>query len=118
MGSGIVRTQQPDRLYVDDDATDDTRATIRVPRIVLGCGLGSDLRFQDFRLESIETINRKYRNPKGTISRIQGYLDSLTPDSVSCDATPPARKQTAALEYAVVQYIMSYPEPFLPALVN
>ena len=105
-------------FYVDDDATDDTRATIRVPRIVLGCGLGSDLRFQDFRLESIETINRKYRNPKGTISRIQGYLDSFTPDSVSCDATPQARKQTAALEYAVVKYIMSYTEPFLQAFEN
>lgn len=105
-------------FYVDDDAADDTRATVRVPKIVLGCGLGSDLRFQDFRLESIETVNRKYRNPKGAVSRIQGYLDSFTPDSVSCDATPQSRKQTAALEYAVVKYSMSYAEPFLQEFEN
>lgn len=96
----------------------DINPTIDVPKAVLECGISGDLRLENFKLEELETVVKKYRNPKSTVAKVQTFIDSRVPDSVACDVNQTAKNQTARLEYEIVRYVMSFVEPFMKEYEN
>ena len=94
-------------FYVDDTEEQGDRKTMKKPKIVLGCGISGGLKFDDFVLQEVSTDVKKYRDPKSTIGKVQNYMYSLTPDSVSANKNTPIQENTSALEYQIVRYITS-----------
>lgn len=96
----------------DPEAEERVREVVKRPRVVLKCSLGGGLKLQNFRLEEVSTVEKKYRNPNSAISKVQGYLQSRTPDSVTIREDSPMQEQAAHMEFEVVQYIMTYCNTF------
>ena len=82
------------------------------PRMVLGCDLTEGLKCGNFILEDMETQMKKYRNPKSMIKKVQGYIDSFTPDSIAAQKSMQITEQVADLEYEVVRYVINTCKPF------
>lgn len=100
-------------FYLSNTKASTYNPTVAKPRIVLECGIGEGCKYTGFELKEISTVEKKYRDPKSTVAKVQGFINSLTPDSVSCTSDINAEKQIAKLEYEVVNYMMSYVEPFM-----
>lgn len=97
----------------DPEAEESTvKEVVKRPRLVLECSLGGGMKFQNFKLEEVTTLEKKYRNPNSAISKVQGYLQSRTPDSVTIQSDSPMQEHAARMEYEVIQYIMSYCNSF------
>ncbi len=82
------------------------------PRMVLGCDLTEGLKCGGFILEEIETQMKKYRNPKSMIAKMQGYIGSFTPDSISIQNSMQITEQVSDLEYEVVRHVIDACKPF------
>lgn len=102
-------------FYVEETGEQGSQKTMNKPRIVLECSISDGLKFNHLKLEEVETRVKKYRDPKSTIGKVQNYMYSLTPDSVSVGKGGPLQEQTAALEYQIVRYIASCCAPFVTA---
>lgn len=100
-------------FYANNTKGSSCNPTVQKPRIVLECGIGEGCKYTGFELKEISTVEKKYRDPKSTVAKVQGFINSLTPDSVSCNSDINAEKQTARLEYEVANYMMSFVEPFM-----
>lgn len=94
-------------FYADAGVTSDDTETVGRPRIVLSCDLTEGLKCNNFVLDDIQTKLIKYRNPKGIIKKVQGYIGSFTPDSVSTQKSMQITEQVAELEYEVVRYVIN-----------
>ena len=82
------------------------------PRMVLGCDLTEGLKCGNLILEELETQMKKYRNPKSMLSKMQGYINSLTPDSIIIQKSMQITEQAAELEYEVVRHVINSCKPF------
>ena len=82
------------------------------PRFVLGCDLTDGLKCGNFILEELETQMKKYRNPKSMIKKVQGYIDSFTPDSIAIQRSMQITEQASELEYEIVRYVINTCKPF------
>lgn len=85
------------------------------PGIVMSCGVGAGLKFDDFVLEDLCTEVRRRKDPNSAIARAQDYISTLTTDSFSVKKDITVQTQVAEMEYRVVQYVMSYTEGFMTA---
>lgn len=85
------------------------------PGIVMSCGVGAGLKFDDFVLEDLCTEVRRRKDPNSAISRAQDYISTLTTDSFNVKKDITISTQVAEMEYRVVQYVMSYTEGFMTA---
>jgi len=79
----------------EEDAEEDM---IGRPRVVLGCDLTAGLKCGNFILEELETQMKKYRSPKSMIKKVQGYIDSFTPDSIAIQKSMQITEQASELE--------------------
>ncbi len=82
------------------------------PRMVLGCDLTAGLKCGNLVLEEMETQMKKYRNPKSMISKMQGYIGAMTPDSITIQKSMQITEQAAELEYEVVRHVINACKPF------
>ena len=82
------------------------------PRIVIGCDLTEGLKCGNFILEELETQMKKYRGPKSVIKKVQGYIDSFTPDSIAAQKSMQITEQVSEIEYEVVRYVINACKPF------
>lgn len=82
------------------------------PRMVLGCDLTEGLKCGNFILEELETQMKKYRGPKSVIKKVQGYIDSFTPDSIAVQKSMQITEQVSELEYEIVRYVINACKPF------
>lgn len=96
----------------DPEAENGTKEVVKRPRLVVECSLGGGLKLQSFNLEEVSTVEKKYRNPNSAISKVQGYLQSRTPDSVTIQSDSPLREHAVHMEFEIVQYIMTYCNTF------
>ncbi len=86
---------------------------LKKPSLVMECSLGDGMKLQGFLLEEVKSVSKKYRNPNSTISKVQGYIQSKTPDSVTIVRDTPLQEYAAKLEYEVVKYIMEHSRSFV-----
>ena len=93
----------------EEDAEEDM---IGRPRVVLGCDLTAGLKCGNFILEELETQMKKYRGPKSMIKKVQGYIDSFTPDSIAIQKSMQITEQASELEYEIVRYVINACKPF------
>ncbi|MCM1568235.1 MAG: hypothetical protein NC081_02160 [Roseburia sp.] len=89
--------------------------TTNLPKIVMECGIGDGLKLSDIRLQEVSSRIRKFHNPKGAISRIQEYMNSLIPDSFSIQKNPTLKEQASLLEFQVISYVVACCAPFMNA---
>ncbi len=82
------------------------------PRMVLGCDLTEGLKCGNIILEELETQMKKYRNPKSMVKKVQGYIDSFTPDSITIQKSMQITEQASELEYEVVRHVINACKPF------
>lgn len=92
---------------------DTERPTMRLPRISLNCRAGEGGKLTGFTLVSVGTEVKKYRDPNSTISKMQDFFASRTPDAINFPKESALRDQASALEYQVVRYLMGACQPFL-----
>lgn len=97
-------------FYVDNNVSEEEKKTtslemIKLPKIVMECGIAEGLKLGDIKLQSVETVEKKYRDPNSTISKVQGFLNSRIPDSISFNQDSPMRQQLSDTEYEVVRYV-------------
>lgn len=105
-------------FYIIEPDMSDPMPTEYKPRIVIDCGIGGGSKFTDIKLIEAETVSKKFRDPKSAIAKVQGMINARTPNSVSAIESREAEKQSAALEFEVVKYLMSYAEPFMSSFEN
>ena len=99
-------------FYLDDSQEGDLNKVNR-PRIVFECGIQEGLKFDDFKLEEVESKIVKYRGPKNPIVNVQKIINSLTPDSTASQGSRAMDEQIASLEFAIVSYIVASCAPFI-----
>lgn len=99
-------------FYVDGGSDKDKANYVKTPKIVLSCGIGEGCRFDRFELDSVQTVDVLYRDPKSLVSKVKGYINSMIPDSAATDYDMEAVRQTSAFEYETIRYVMSFTEPF------
>lgn len=105
-------------FYITEADNDSLTPTEYKPRIVIDCGIGGGGKFTDVQLVEVETVAKRYRDPKSTIAKVQSFINAKTPNSVPCDNTMDADKQSTALEFGVVKYLVSFCEPFMSTFEN
>lgn len=103
-------------FYTDLEDEEDERhntSLVNMPRIVLQCGVGSGLKFDELKVEEISTELRMYRNPGGTFAKIYDYINTLSSDSFSILKSADLKEDAASLEFQVVSYIVASCAPFM-----
>lgn len=88
---------------------------VNKPKIVLGCGIGDGLKFDDFQLEEVATQVRRRVDPGSSLGRMQNYWSSFTTDSLSVQKDIALAQDADVLERQTVQYMVSCCTPFLTA---
>lgn len=83
------------------------------PKITIDCGLGDGLKFSDMKLQGFSTQVKKYSNPYGVKSIIQGYVNILAPDCVALQRNADLLDQAEKIVYSTVSYVMSCCTPFM-----
>lgn len=73
------------------------------PRITMECSVGESGRIENFKLLDIESVEKKYRDSKSTIVKLQNYFSLMSPTVVSCGINPAASEQARMIEYVVVK---------------
>lgn len=76
-----------------------------VPHIILGCKIGESLRFDDFKLEELESVDKKFHKPGGIFSQVDDYKNKLVPDSIQITKNPKLQEQGAYMERMMVSYL-------------
>ena len=82
------------------------RDMLKKPKLELICRLGDGMKVEGFVPQEVSTQLKKYRNPASTITKMQDFLQSRTPDSVPIPRDSILQEQTDKLEFEVVRYIM------------
>lgn len=75
------------------------------PKIVLDCGLTDGLKLSDFRVESIETLEKPYSNPYGIKAKLQGQMNSIAPNVIALYKDQALQEDAAELEFQTISYI-------------
>lgn len=78
---------------------------ICVPEIVLGCRIGDALRFDSFKLEELQSLDKKFHKPGGILSKMDDYKNKLVPDSIQLAKNPKLLDQGAYMERMMVRYL-------------
>lgn len=99
-------------FYITEKASAEAQF-VKVPKVVLEGKIGAGCKLDSLHLMEAATVDKKYRDPKSTLAKVRGYLDSLTPDSVAADGEINAQKQASKLEYEVASYLCSFTESFM-----
>jgi len=86
---------------------------ICVPSFVLGCRIGDSLRFDDFKLESLESVDKKFHKPGGIFSQVDDYKNKMVPDSIQMTKIPKLQEQGAYMERMMVSYLCDCLAPFV-----
>lgn len=81
------------------------RGNVCVPHIVLGCNIGESLRFDSYRLEELQSIDKKFHKPGGFLSKMDDYKSKMAPDSIQLNQNPMLEEQCAYLERIMVSYL-------------
>lgn len=100
-------------FYIPKEKVYDDNPTMEKPRIKLSCKVGEGGKLSDFELLDIDTVIRKYRDKKSLVGKVQGYINSFTPDSVATDMDINTERQASYIQYQVVNYMLSFVEPFM-----
>lgn len=108
------------QFYVSDRGEETDRypgekLNIDLPKIVFGIQVCDGMKLGGFTLQQVETQTRKYRDPNGTIAKVQGFFQNRNLAVIPLAADTPCKEQTSALEFEVVRYMMSFCEPLLNA---
>lgn len=80
--------------------------TVNRPKITIECNIAENGRMGNFRLIDIETKEKKYRDSKSTIVKLQNYLSSFSPDIISCGTDPDSMNQARQIEFVVVKKLV------------
>ena len=75
------------------------------PKIVLDCGLTDGLKLSDFRIESMETLEKPYSKPYGIKAKLQGQMNSLAPNVIALYKDQALQEDAAELEFQTVSYV-------------
>ena len=75
------------------------------PKIVLDCGLTDGLKLSDFRIESIETLEKPYSSPYGIKAKLQGQMNSIAPNVIALYKDQALQEDAAELEFQTVSYV-------------
>ena len=101
-------------FYVDSLGTgEEGKEMVKRPQMVMECTLGDGLKLQGFRLEQVATQVKKYRNPNSTVTKVQEFIQSRTPDSVTIQRDTPMQEYASRMEQEVVQYVVSFSSTFV-----
>jgi len=115
----LLRILEDISFYVDSLEEENTeerrvgRDMLKKPKLELICSLGDGMKIEGFLPEEVSTQLKKYRNPAGTIAKMQDFWQGRTPDSVPIPRESVLQEQTAKLEFEVVRYIMGQCAGFL-----
>ncbi len=83
------------------------------PTMVMECTLGEGFKLEGFKLESLTSEIKKYRDPKSTISKVQGFIQSKTPDSIQITEDTILKDNSDQLEFGMVRHVMNYCNRFM-----
>ncbi len=85
---------------------------VQKPKIVMNCGFGKGLKFDDFTLEELTTQKRRHRDAGSTIFKAQDYISSLAGESFAVKKDITLQSQAGEMEYRIVQYVAAFTEEF------
>lgn len=83
------------------------------PKMVMECSLGEGFKLEGFRLESLTSEMKKYRDPKSTLSKVQGFIQSKTPDSIQITEDTILKENTDRLDFGIVRHVIDYLGQFM-----
>ncbi len=110
----LEKVLQDVSFFVDAyNEEDQEHERVNRPRIVMECALDKGMKLSGFRLEEMKTRSIKYRDPNSMLGKVQGYMNALTPDSVSIQMGTLLREYTIKMEFEAVQYVVSHCGAFM-----
>lgn len=100
-------------FYISGGQEKNGVAMVNKTRIVIECGIGNGMKMANLKLKDVVCEMKRYRDPKSAIGKVQEYINSFIPDSVSVQSSMTTQQQATTLEYNVVKYIVSFTGPFM-----
>ena len=86
---------------------------VRQAKIVLECRLGDGMKLGDMRMDSVETINKKYRRTKEKKTMMEKITATFASEPTTILKDPMLLEDLARLEGQVVGYILQRFRPFM-----
>lgn len=96
-------------FYADISISSMKKYTFRtkLPSYTISCNLYDGLKLGNLKLNELETVIKSNSDPNSIVTKLQGQLGSLNPNTISLYKDTALQDDAAELEYQVVRYVMN-----------
>lgn len=91
---------------------------VKKSKIVMQFEFSEGLKLDNFRLEEVETLGKKYKKRKRKKTMMERYLGAFAPEMTFLHRDDYVLADIKQLEYQIVNYVMSYCETFIRECKN